>query len=89
MSQIHGGRLAKSRFEKHLHACTVASHVVNRARDACFPQSLTRSRWFKVAADVLQTCLGRVEIEGQLRCAVHGKSDASEPQCTTKACIQR
>ena len=36
-----GSRLAKSRFEKHLHACTVASHVVNRARDACCPQSLT------------------------------------------------
>ena len=28
-------------LQKHLHACTVASHVVNRARDACYPQSLT------------------------------------------------
>ena len=36
-----GSRLAISRFEKHLHACNVASHVVNRARDACCPQSLT------------------------------------------------
>ena len=36
-----GSRLAKSRFEKLLHACIVASHVVNRARDACCPQSLT------------------------------------------------
>ena len=33
--------LAKSRFEKHLHASIVASHVVNRGRDACCPQSLT------------------------------------------------
>ena len=30
-----GSGPAKSRFEKHLHACIVASHVVNRARDAC------------------------------------------------------
>ena len=30
-------RLAKSRFEKNLHACIVASHVVCRARDACCP----------------------------------------------------
>ena len=36
-----GSRLAKSRFEKHLHTRIVASHVVNRARDACCPQSLT------------------------------------------------
>ena len=36
-----GSRLAKTRFKKHLHACIVASHVVNRARDACCPQSLT------------------------------------------------
>ena len=41
-----GSRLAKSRFEKHLHASIVASHVVNRARDACCPQSLTWSGWF-------------------------------------------
>ena len=27
--------------------------------------------------------------QSQLRRAVHGKSDASEPQCTTKAGIQR
>ena len=52
------------------------------------------SRWldlggFKVAAAALQTCLGRLEIESQLRRAVHGKSYASEPQCTTKAGIQR
>ena len=32
-------QLAKSRFEKHFHACIVASHVVNRARDAYCPQS--------------------------------------------------
>ena len=31
--------------------------------------------------DALQTCLGRLEI--------HGKTNASEPQCTTKAGIQR
>ena len=36
-----GSRLAKSRFEKHLHASIVASHVVNRAQDASCPQSLT------------------------------------------------
>ena len=36
-----GPRLAKSRFGKHVHACSVASHVVSRARDACCPQSLT------------------------------------------------
>ena len=34
-------RLAKSRFEKHLDACIVPSHVVNGVRDACCPQSLT------------------------------------------------
>ena len=36
-----GSQLAKSRFEKHVHACIVVSHVVNRARDACCSQSLT------------------------------------------------
>ena len=36
-----GSRLARSRFEKNLHVCIVVSHVVNRARDACCPQSLT------------------------------------------------
>ena len=42
-----------------------------------------------MAADALQTCLGRLEIQSQLRRAVHGKGDASEPQCTTKTGIQR
>ena len=42
-----------------------------------------------VAADALQTSLGRFEIQSQSRRAVHGKSDASEPQGTTKAGIQR
>ena len=83
-------RLVKSRFEKHLHASIVASHVVNRARDACCSQSLTGSGWFKVASDALQTCLGRHEIhQSQLRRAVHGRGDASKPQRTTKAGIQR
>ena len=68
-----GSRLAKSRFEKHLHAYIAASHL----------------GWFKVGADALQTCLGQLEIQSQLRRAVHGKSDAPEPQCTTKAGIQR
>ena len=36
-----GSRLSKSRFEEQLHACIVASHVVNRAREACCPQSQT------------------------------------------------
>ena len=84
-----GSRLAESRFEKHLHACIVASHVVNRARNACCSQSPTWSGWFKVAADALQTCPGLLEIESQLKRAVRGKGAASEPQCTTKAGIQR
>ena len=62
MGQIHEGRLAAG--EKSLRSaspcCIVASHVVNRARDACCPESLTCSGWFKVAADALLTCLGRL-----------------------------
>ena len=32
---------------------------------------------------------GRLEIQSQSRRAAHGKGAASEPQCTTKAGIQR
>ena len=72
-----GSRLAKSRFEKHLHACIVANHVVL--------STVANLIW----VDALQTCLGRLEIQSQLRCAVRGKGATSEPQCTTKAGIQR
>ena len=67
---------AKCHFEKHLHACM----------HCCQPRRQSRSR---AVWDVLQTCLGRIEIQSQLRRAVRGTSDASEPQCTTKAGIQR
>ena len=42
--RVVGSRLAKSRLKKHLHARSVASHIVNRARDACCPRSLTGLR---------------------------------------------
>ena len=49
----------------------------------------TWSEWFMFAADALQACLGRLDIEIQLRRAVRWKAAASEPQCTTCAGIQR
>ena len=43
MGQITEGRLAAGEklVHKHLHACIVASHVGNRARDACCLKPLT------------------------------------------------
>ena len=37
------GPAREKSLHKHLHACTAASRVANRARDACSPGSLTRS----------------------------------------------
>ena len=91
MVQIHAGRLAAG--EKSLRKAPPCMHCCQPCRQSGSRRVLSTVAnliWVfsKVTADALQTCLGRLEIQRQLRRAVHGKSDASEPQCTIQNTVK-
>ena len=91
MVQIHAGRLAAG--GKSLRKAPPCMHCCQPCRQSGSRRVLSTVAnliWVfsKVTADALQTCLGRLEIQRQLRRAVHGKSDASEPQCTIQNTVK-
>ena len=76
MVQIHAGRLAAG--EKSLRKAPPCMHCCQPCRQSGSRRVLSTVAnliWVfsKVTADALWTCLGRLEIQRQLRRAVHGK----------------